>query len=179
LFVGRLEKTKGVETLLRVFTERPGEACLRIAGFGDLEPAVRRAAESSERISYLGRLDRGQVQAEMKQASAVVIPSLWEENCPMVLLESYANRTPCVVADRGGLPEFVSDGADGLVVPAGDVEALAQALEFVTQNPSVAAAWGQRAYERLVTQHSPAQYYERLSNVYARAKQQKAKAVPC
>ncbi|MFH1467287.1 MAG: glycosyltransferase [Pseudomonadota bacterium] len=115
LFVGSLIPTKGPHLLLEAFARLPaGAATLRLVGPappGDLDPGyaarlVRRAAE----IPGV-RLDPpflpGEVQAVLDEADVFVLPSLWEENSPLVLREARAAGLRVVASQRGGVPELV------------------------------------------------------------------------
>lgn len=168
LFVGRLEQTKGVRTLLRAFVEGPGEARLKVVGDGPLAPEVEKAARSG-RVLALGPQPPGDVARLLDETSALIVPSIIEENCPMVVLEARAHRAPVLCSDRGGLPELVSDGVDGLVFPAGDAAALRRCVQHVEDDPRRAGEFAERGYDRLVREHSSRRYYERLVAVYEEA----------
>jgi glycosyltransferase involved in cell wall biosynthesis len=127
LFVGRLEEVKGVDVLLAATRATGGAISVTIVGDGPLEPAVTRA-QSDGVVRYLGRRSWEEISQLMDRANALVVPSLWEENCPMVALEAGARGCPVIAADRGGLKELVTHGYDGLLVRAGDADALAEAM---------------------------------------------------
>jgi len=169
LYVGRLDVTKGVRELLDAFSLVTVDAQLRIVGAGALEPEVREAAARDTRISYLGRLDRERVFEEYARALCVTMPSVWEDNGPLVVLEAQAHAKAMIVSDRGGLKEFVSDGETGRVVRAGHVDDLVRAIEQVVRDPQLARSWGLRARERVAAEHSADRHYERLMAVYRAA----------
>jgi glycosyltransferase involved in cell wall biosynthesis len=94
----------------------------------DWSPA--RAAGRSD-IEYLGRLEPAGVMAAMRRSAVVVVPSVWDEVCPMVAIEALANGRPVLGTRRGGLPWLI--GATGELGDAGwlvepDVSALSSAL---------------------------------------------------
>jgi glycosyltransferase involved in cell wall biosynthesis len=169
LYAGRLDETKGVRQLLAAFAHVEPPTVLRIAGSGELEPEVREAAAREPRIEYLGRLDREDLLAEFDRARAVVLPSIWEDNGPLVVLEAQARGAALVVTDRGGPQEFVRDGESGLVVPAEDVTALADAMRRLAADPALALRFGARARRDVVSEHNATRHYERLLDVYTAA----------
>jgi glycosyltransferase involved in cell wall biosynthesis len=169
LYVGRLTTTKGLRVLLDAFARLEVEAELRIAGAGELAGAVEAAAAADPRITFLGRLSRAEVAAEYGQARAVMMPSVWEDNGPLVVLEAQASARAMIVSDRGGLPEFVEHEATGLVAAAGDSGALARAIERLAGDPALAARLGAEAYRRLRSDYSADRHYARLMDTYQTA----------
>ncbi|WP_322511854.1 glycosyltransferase family 4 protein [Chloroflexus sp.] len=130
IFVGRLVYEKGVHILLeawqRVLAEMP--ARLVIAGTGSLLDELKgRAAEMGIPVEFLGFIsdeDRNRLYAV---GDLAVFPSLYEP-FGIVALEAFAAGCPVIVSDAGGLAEVVQHELNGLVVPAGDAVALANAL---------------------------------------------------
>jgi glycosyltransferase involved in cell wall biosynthesis len=167
-YAGRLDATKGVRELLSGFARVEG-AQLRIAGDGELEGEVRAAAARDPRIAHLGRIQADRMRAELAQARAVVVPSIWEENGPLAILEAQAGGAALIVANRGGLPEFVRDGESGLVAAAGDVAALAAAMQRLADDAELARRLGERGREEVRAEHNADRHYERLMTVYATA----------
>ena len=134
LFVGRLDPDKGVDLLVRAFEQvKHPTARLLLAGSGSLEGSLRStAAVRSGRVVLLGSVDRATVSSLMGTARAVVAPSLparRPEGAPLVLAEAIVHGRPVVVSDDPG-SVWIAGGA-GIAVPAGDVAALARALQLV------------------------------------------------
>lgn len=132
-FVGRLDPDKGVDVLVAAFLKanRPG-ARLLLAGTGAL------AAPADERIVLLGQLGRAQVSELLGSVRAVVVPSLpalRPEGAPLALIEALVHGRPVVVSDDPGCSELARDA--GLVVAAGDIDALAQALGQVLDDDAL------------------------------------------
>jgi glycosyltransferase involved in cell wall biosynthesis len=170
LYAGRLDVTKGVRNLLDAFARVRVPATLRVAGRGDMEGDVRAAAARDPRISYLGMLPRSALYAELDAARAVLLPSLYEDNGPLIILEAQARARAMIVTDRGGPPEFVRHQETGLVVdPARDTE-LTAAMERLATDTEYAQTLGRRAHEDVRREHSAARHYELLSRVYEDAR---------
>ena len=168
LFVGRLDERKGIPVLLDAFQRYGGPARLRLIGSGPLEPPVESLGPDSG-VELLGTRSEAQVLEEMAGAAALVVPSSWDENCPMTVLEARSQRTPVICSDRGGLPELVSHGVDGLVFAGGSAQELANRLRTVTEQPSLGRELAERGLERLRADHSKARYYEGLIDAYTSA----------
>jgi glycosyltransferase involved in cell wall biosynthesis len=98
-----------------------------------------------------------------------VVPSIWEENGPLAILEAQAEGAALIVADRGGLPEFVRHEESGLVAAAGDVAALAAAIRRLAGDADLARRLGERGRADVRAEHSADRHYERLMAVYATA----------
>lgn len=133
LFVGRTEPVKGVRILIDAFrlllARHPG-ARLTVVGEGSELATLRSAAADladSGRLVFRGWLTQPEVAECLAAASVVVLPSLWPENFPTVALEALQVGRPLVASRVGGLPELVGPD-NGVLVPAGDPDALAEAL---------------------------------------------------
>jgi glycosyltransferase involved in cell wall biosynthesis len=166
---GRLEQTKGVRQLLAAFGQVEVSARLVIAGWGELEGAVRAAARRDRRIEFVGRVSRAEVMDLLSTSRALLLPSIWEDNCPLVMLEAQARGTPAIVSDRGGPPEFVVDGEHGFVVDPDDTAAFATCITRLAVDPRLAAAMGARARRRLIDRHNASSHYDGLMTIYREA----------
>ena len=129
LFVGRLTNWKGVETLLLAARDVP-DVELEIVGDGPEWPhLVELSAQLGlgERAIFRGRLSATDVRRAMDRAHALVLTSLYE-GLSHTVLEAFAAGLPCIVSDRGGNDEVVSNGRNGVIVPPQNVSSLAGAL---------------------------------------------------
>jgi glycosyltransferase involved in cell wall biosynthesis len=114
LFVGRLEKVKGLQTLIPVFRHYR-KAKLLVAGRGTYEPELREVAKDSVNIRFLGHLSERPLQALYRQAVAVIVPSICFEVFPLVILEAFRQQTPAIVRNLGGMPEIIAESNGGFV----------------------------------------------------------------
>ncbi len=163
---GRLDETKGVRQLLAAFAAAPPAARLEVAGWGALENEVRDAAARDPRITFLGRLPRETVLERLGRSRALLLPSIWEDNCPLVMLEAQARSTPAIVSDRGGPREFVRDGEHGFVIDPEDTAAFGRRIADMTADAQTAAAMGARGHQRLLAEHDPDRHYRDLLAIY-------------
>lgn len=154
-FAGRVTAQKSLGLALDALAAVDGVS-LVIAGEGDeLAPLESRARELGlgERVRFLGAQPRGRVLELFHAADAAVLPSSWE-NFPHTVVESLAAGTPVIATRVGGVAEVVRDGENGLLVPAGDGAALADAVrryfsdDALRERLRAAAAESVRAYDR-------------------------------
>lgn len=168
-FAGRITRQKALEIGLEAMQQVP-DARLLVAGDGPDLDAVRSAAAElglGERVRFLGPQTREGVLALFRAADASLLSSTWE-NFPHSVVESLAVGTPVVATDAGGVPEVVTDGLNGLLVPAGDVVALAAAIERMLHEPGLR--------ERLAAQAAASVAYLAAEVVYARLEELLAEA---
>ncbi len=168
-FGGRLDETKGVEQLLSAFARVPAPATLKIAGWGPLEAMVVAAAAKNDRIVFLGARPRPEVFAELAKSRALLLPSIWEDNCPLIMLEAQARATPVIGSNRGGPPEFIRDGVDGFVVDPENSAGLADRIQRLAVDASFAAQLGYRARERVLRDHRVDPHLDGLLSIYSDA----------
>lgn len=144
LFVGRLEKLKGLQTLIPIF-HRYKKAELWIAGSGSYESHLRDLAGSNDRIRFLGTLSENELQPLYRQAVAVIAPSLCYETFGQVVVEGFSQHTPALVRNLGALQEIIRASGGGLVYDT-DAELIA-AMERLQTNAALRQEWGESGYQ--------------------------------
>ena len=130
LFFGRLSPEKGVEILLRAFALLP-EKRLEIVGFGPDETYLRELADDlgvTQRVSFVGGEYGEALARRIGKSKAVIMPAMWYENQPFVLMDSLRSDTPIVASRIGGIPDVVRDRENGFLFRAGDVSDLVRCL---------------------------------------------------
>jgi len=129
LFLGQLERHKGVALLIKAFSQafsRNEEVSLEIVGGGSMEKELRTLAEKDQRISFRGQQAPSQAKSFLSDADCLVAPSLCYENSPTVIREAHDAKLPVIAAAIGGIPEMMTE-ADCLFRP-GDPDDLAAKL---------------------------------------------------
>ena len=172
LYAGRLAPEKGVDTLIEAAARLP-QATLTVCGSGPLEPRLRAAAEALPQTRLLGQLPRALLAHLIAEARVVAVPSRWPENYPYAVLEAQAAGRAVVASEIGGIPEQIRSGKDGILVPAGDAPALADAVGGLLADPGAASALGAAARKRVLDRSSPAAHLDQLLHFYAAAIAQK------
>lgn len=167
--IGRLEKQKGHGTLLAAVP-------MILAGIPDLQVLLvgdgRLRAELEQQARELGieqvvhflgtRRDLPQLYRAM---DVFILPSLWE-GLPLVLLKAMAAGLPVIATRVSGVEEVISDGVNGRLVPAGQAEALAQAVLDLQAQPHLWPQWGQAARQTIAAGYSIEAMLSKLQELY-------------
>ena len=159
LFLGRLEKLKGLHTLIPLFRQFR-QAQLWIAGQGAWMTRLQRMAQGMPNVCFLGYQSGPQLRRLVAEAVAVIVPSICFDISPLVILEAFRQRTPVIARDLGGMTELVEDSGGGLVYRS-DQELLA-AMGSLIRNPKLRqrlADTGYQAYLHLWTPEAHLQRY--------------------
>jgi glycosyltransferase involved in cell wall biosynthesis len=163
LYVGRMDRRKGVEILTRA-----AEAILAVAPEATIDIVGGETAEVNaagllanvpsflhRRIVFHGRVAHGALPDYYRKAAVCVVPSHWD-NSPNTVYEAMGCGTPVVASRVGGIPELIVDGQTGLLVPPNDAGALATAVAALLVDPGRRACMGRAARERARTRFDPA-----------------------
>ncbi|HEX4885303.1 MAG TPA: glycosyltransferase family 4 protein, partial [Casimicrobiaceae bacterium] len=177
--VGRAVEKKGFDDLLAALARLPPSMRWRLehAGGGPLLPALRAQAEAAgiaQRIAWHGPLAQPDVLALYRRAHVFALPSRIaadgdRDGLPNVLMEAQSQRLPCIATTVSGIPELIDDGRTGLLVPPGDVEALARALAALIGDPALRARLGAAGFERTRAAFSVERGIDRLVARFAGA----------
>jgi glycosyltransferase involved in cell wall biosynthesis len=167
LYFGRLEKTKGLFTLIDALRSLPKMRCV-IAGDGPARAELQARAESYglRHIDFLGFVSGSKLHDLIRGASCTVLPSEWYENCPMSVLESLAFARPVIGTSIGGIPELIDDGQDGRLVAVAQPQQLSEALAEIAGNPARAMEMGMVGLDKVRNTFSPALHYAQIDAIY-------------
>jgi glycosyltransferase involved in cell wall biosynthesis len=164
LFVGDLVPDKGVQTLLDAYRLLESPPPLVLAGRSMPESAW----EVPDGVQLLGAQAHSEVLRYFRSARMVLVPSLWADACPTVVLEAMAAGRPVIAAASGGIVDLVVDGETGLLVPPGDVSALASAITSLLSDPEAAQALGAAGRNR-AREFTVGAVVHRIERMYASA----------
>lgn len=167
LYLGGFEDpAKGGAELVRALPllSSAGDPAPRVVLAGPGEPPAELRASANGHVEWRGWLSEAQKRSALEQAAVVVLPSR-SEGLPIVLLEAMGYRRAIVATRVGGMPEVITDGVDGLLVPPGDPQALADALLTLVRDPTRARVLGGAAHARVATMSEDA-FVERLDALY-------------
>ncbi|RBY82903.1 glycosyltransferase family 1 protein [Geodermatophilus sp. TF02-6] len=171
-YVGRLAPQKRADLLVEAFGRMRRPADLVVVGDGPDRDRVRQLAAGSphaDRITLAGFVEHTAVPAVLASLDVLVLPSAYEE-MGSVLTEAMASGLPVVASDVGGIPEVVCDGGTGLLVPPGDVGALAAALDRLAADAVLRARLSAGARAR-ATDYAWPQLAARVAAVYAHVRE--------
>ncbi len=162
LYVGRLEKLKGVQDLLRIFRNYR-EADLLIVGTGGYEQTLREQARDLQHVKCLGKLHPGALANLYQQAIAVLVPSLCYETFGLTAAEALMHGTPAIVRRIGALTEIIEQSGGGFSF-SNDAECVAAMEQLRTQPElrSKLALAGQDAARQLWSVGAHLERYEQL-----------------
>ncbi len=145
IFVGRLERIKGVYSLLEAMQKVDERICLKIVGDGPerrgLERIIRHDVSLRRRVHLLGDQDAESVRDLIQRSHALVLPS-FHESQGIVLIEAGICGRPVIGASAPGIDEVVVHGETGLLYPPGDAHCLAVVIDHLFANPDVARRLG-------------------------------------
>ena len=143
-FFGSVNPQKGLEILISAFRQYHNEG-FRLVVRGNMQhfpkyaKRVRGFAELDPRITFLGPYGPGELAEALSSIDVLVVPSVWYENTPFVVLEAFRAGRPVIASDLGGLSEIVLDGRNGRTFRAGDPGALMNVLREFHDDPALLA----------------------------------------
>jgi glycosyltransferase involved in cell wall biosynthesis len=172
LFLGRFGQRKGIYDLLQAMVGLAGEIpdlVLRCGGDGEVAEVAATAERLGigARVEVLGWVIGDRKRRLLESATVFVLPS-YNEGLPMGILEALSCGLPVVATDVGGIPDAVTDGVEGFVVPAGDVAALGGALRKLLGDSDLLRRCSRAAIEKARTSFSTAAVIPQVAEIYRR-----------
>jgi glycosyltransferase involved in cell wall biosynthesis len=143
-YIGQIAPHKGVHVLVDAFLRlgpAAPQAQLKLYGdtsqFPDFYRDLQRKAvhEAGQQIQFMGPFNNQQISQVYEELDVLVVPSIWYENSPNVILEAFAHQTPVITSNLGGMAELVADDETGLLFTANDAADLAKKLKMILDNP--------------------------------------------
>ena len=174
LFVGRLEKLKGLQTIIPVFKSHQ-KARLLIAGTGSYEARLRRLAEDNNNIRFLGFVSGATLDALYREAVAVIVPSInYEVSPPLVIIEAFRQGTPAIVRNLGSMPEIIQESGGGYLFDS--EEELAAVMDKLVGDTMHRQELGSLAYQNYKAKRSEEAYCREYFHLIERICAQKQAA---
>lgn len=174
-YVGRLSLEKGIAQLLQAAQVVPG--LIRLVGAGPLDDDVSTAAAAGL-VAAVGQAGSAEVVSEMRGAIGLVVPSIWFEGCPMVIIEAFATGTPVIASRIGSLGDIVEDGVTGLLVRAGDADDLGRKIQWSIEHPTEMARMGGEARRRYESRYRGPAHLDALLAVYQKVGERTVRSAP-
>lgn len=164
---GAVNEIKGVPWLLRSLETISEPVHLKIVGEGNgLGESLHLAKPSHHKIEFLPFQPPTELYQNIQSALFTVVPSLWYENNPMTILESYALGRSVVAPNQGGIPELIEHGRTGLLFEAGNSRSLTDQIRQLLQNPQKALDMGRQAKEKFEKEFNAELHYQRILKIY-------------
>jgi glycosyltransferase involved in cell wall biosynthesis len=167
LFIGRLSDEKGVDVLLKAMQQIP-EAQLKIAGGGEWSSHLKTLASNLKltNVDFLGPVFGEPLLDLIRNCKFVVVPSLWYENFPYVMTETFALGKPIIGSDKGGIPEYIIEGKTGYTYPADDFHAMATCINKLWYDDDLVIRMGKEAKIIADKTFNDEMFYKRLMAIY-------------
>ena len=167
IYFGRLAKEKGLDILLRALDGT--DIKLKIVGDG---PEGEKLKVKNEKLQvpaeFIGHKTGEELYNLIRGAKFVVLPSVWYENYPMVLLEAGAFGKAVVATRLGGIPEIIHDGENGFLATPNDANDLREKMKRLFGDNDLCERMGRRARELIVRNNSPEEHYKKITEIYKR-----------
>ena len=168
LFVGRLNKQKGIELLLQAVSRVSRPIHLDVVGDGEDREKLQELAGAlgiADRVRWHGALPQPRLADFYRGATALVVPSV-EEGLGLVAVEAQLCETPVIAFDSGGLPDIVQHDRTGILVTSIDATALAAAITSLLDRPDRGAALGAAGRLHALATFAPESVAKRYTDVY-------------
>ena len=162
LFVGRIGEEKGIKILIQAWKNI--DYPLIIAGSGPLENELN--SLSHKNINFIGSQDKNKIIELMNSASFLVVPSIWYEGFPMVILEAYSAGLPVLGSKIGSVGEVVIDNVTGVQFKPNDPIDLSEKVNAVIKDQSFLSELSKNARKHYIDNFTPEKNYQVLLNIY-------------
>jgi glycosyltransferase involved in cell wall biosynthesis len=168
LFVGRLSREKGLNTLLSAWLRLPKSVPLRIVGDGPMRSQLQHEATQHQlsSVNFLGRLPNDAVMEMIRDAKVLIFPSECYENCPTAIVEAFACGVPVVASRLGAMAEMVENHCTGLHFSPRDANELADKVLWAWSHEEEMAAMGHNARAEYERRYTADKNYEMLMGIY-------------
>lgn len=169
LYAGRLEKEKGLDTLLNSWKLLGKDIPLKIAGSGPMSSEVIQAAAQNDQIEYLGQQPRDRIQDLMKEAWMLVFPSKLYEGFPLVIAEAFAAGLPVIGSNLGSMSLLIKEGQTGFLFSPGNASELAAKVKWSLTYANEIDQMSQHARREYENKYTAEKNYQMLADIYKTA----------
>ena len=171
LFLGRLGKRKGVDDLIGAFSRislQHPNAELHLGGDGDVAfyEKLISGLKLEGKVKLLGWVSGDEKNQHLANATIYCLPS-YNEGFPMGVLEAMSGKVVVVSSKAGGIPDAITDKQEGLLIDAGNEQALANALSTLLESPKLRVSYANAAFKKYVNNFSPKIINTQLESIYA------------
>lgn len=167
LFIGRIERFKGIFTLLKAFKDIP-EIKLKIVGSLPSEIKKEFTEALSMNTEYIGFVVDEIKEELINNSLYVIVPSENYENQPLSILEAFAHSKPVIASNLGGMSELVIESNAGYLFEPGNARELKEIVIKTSNNYALARQKGEQGYTYISRYHSSNSHYQKLLDIYKR-----------
>lgn len=138
LYIGKLDKIKGLDILLETISEiNNSKIELTICGDGKLENMVRDYCKKDKRIKFKGYLNSKDVKTIMEEHDVIIVPSVWNEPFGRVIIEGFQNGMVCIGSNRGGIPDIIRTMKCGRIIDIEKENDLKEAISYYSSRDNI------------------------------------------
>jgi len=166
-YIGTLAEYKGVHVLLQAIKLLPGlpieiKVYGKLNDYPDYVETLKEISKDDPRIEFCGTFPNSQIGSIFSNLDALVVPSLWYENSPLVIYSAQSAHCPVIASNMGGMSEVIEHGKNGLLFEAGNVPELASIMKVLLEDRGLLQTLSENAKPPLTIQ----EYADRLLEVY-------------
>lgn len=167
LYFGRLVEEKGVDVLIRASKLTP-DVKVKIVGDGPEEHALRSLVKELQvcNVEFLGPKWGKELDNLISRSRFVVVPSMWHENFPYVINQSFALGKPVIGSNRGGIPEMIDDGRTGLIFDPENHHELSEKINALWNSSDLVLSMGKNAKQFVDETFNDRRFYHTLMGIY-------------
>lgn len=165
-FAGRISPEKGIDTLLAAAAQLP-DVPFKVAGDGPALAEMK--AKAPQNVEFVGQLGTEKLNEFYQRTRMLVVPSVWFEQFPMVVLEAMGRALPVIGSRIGALPEIIEDGRTGSTFEPGDARDLVRQVRRLWDDPQLCRQMGIAGRRKAVREFTEETYFQNLMAVYQTA----------
>ena len=168
LYFGRLEKIKGIFTLLEAATKLPRIRFVIVGHGTDAKLFESFIVDRSiKNVDFFGFKSGEELEIIIANCRFSILPTEWPETFGLTVLETFMKGRPVVASRIGGVQEVIDEGIDGCFFEAGNVDGLCNSIESLWMNPDNCMEMGRQGQIKALTTFGPDTHYENLMKVYS------------
>ncbi|HET9570200.1 MAG TPA: glycosyltransferase [Bacteroidales bacterium] len=167
LFLGRLSVEKGIKTLFSAWLNTDRNSMLKVVGTGEMFDELNQMSKDNHNIQLLGFKSGNDLDVLIREASFIIVPSEWNENNPLTIIEAYANGKPVIGSNAGGIPEIIQNGKTGFLFEMKSVKELSDIIDFAEKtNEQEYSRLSANARQFAVDNFAEDKHYNSLMSIY-------------
>lgn len=168
LYFGRIVEEKGVHFLLNAYRKIRGDKPqLYVVGNNNDNDYSKNIVDTfKDEVKFFPFLSKNSLKEIINNSIAVIIPSLWYDNLPNVMLEAYASGKPVIAPNHGCFSEFVDNEKTGMLYNPDNILELSYLLEWTYKNTNKLKEMGKAGYQYVINNHSPYEHYRKLIKLF-------------
>lgn len=167
LFFGRVSKEKGIKVLIEAWKQLDKNIKLIIAGTGPEENEINNLIKKNKlNIEMVGAKKGAVLKKLVQNSTAVILPSVWYDNSPLVIYESFALGKPVIGSEMGGIPEMIENNKTGFVFGNRNTKELAKIINKFVKNKNLSEKIGKQAREFISRDYSADAHYKKIIRIY-------------